>query len=93
MVKIIEYRIFMPFTVEENQIGQLWSFAETSRLNTGGGEGVEIIRNEFFKIPQYQEINNNLSHQINFKHLPDYNDHEAQQSAANNSKVKKVHFW
>lgn len=35
-------------SVEEYQIGQLWSVAEASRRETGGGEGVEVLRNEPF---------------------------------------------
>lgn len=45
---IKEYRIPMPLTVEEYQRGQLWSVAEASKNETGGGEGVEIIRQESF---------------------------------------------
>ena len=41
----------MPFTVAENQIGQLWTFAELSRLNTSGGEGVTILHSEEFEVP------------------------------------------
>ena len=40
-----EYRI-MPITVKEYQIAQLWSVAEASILQTGGGEGVEVIAKE-----------------------------------------------
>ena len=35
-------------TVEEYQVAQLWSVAEASRKNTGGGEGVEVLSNEPF---------------------------------------------
>lgn len=38
----------MPLTVEEYQIGQLFSVAEASKNETGGGEGVEILKNEPF---------------------------------------------
>ncbi len=38
----------MPMSVEEYQIGQLWSVAEASKNETGGGEGVEIVKNEPF---------------------------------------------
>lgn len=38
----------MPLTVEEYQIGQLFSVAEASKNETGGGEGVEVIKNEPF---------------------------------------------
>lgn len=41
----------MPLTVQENQIGQLWTFAEISRVNTAGGEGVKIMHNEEFNLP------------------------------------------
>lgn len=50
-MRIYEYRLFMPFTVAENQVGQLWTFAELSRLNTSGGEGVTILHNEEFEVP------------------------------------------
>ena len=36
----------LPLTVEEYQVGQLWSVAEASRAETGGGEGVEVLKNE-----------------------------------------------
>ncbi|PAV64026.1 hypothetical protein WR25_04937 isoform B [Diploscapter pachys] len=35
-------------TVEEYQVGQLWSVAEASKAETGGGEGVEVLKNEPF---------------------------------------------
>ncbi|VDN44223.1 unnamed protein product [Gongylonema pulchrum] len=38
----------MPMTVEEYQVGQLWSVAEASKAETGGGEGVEVLKNEPF---------------------------------------------
>ena len=46
---IKEYRITMPLTVEEYQIGQLFSVAEASKNETGGGEGVQVLRNEPFE--------------------------------------------
>ncbi|KAI6182769.1 Phosphatidylinositol transfer protein domain containing protein [Aphelenchoides bicaudatus] len=45
---IKEYRIVMPLSVEEFQIGQLYSVTEASKNETGGGEGVEILKNEPF---------------------------------------------
>lgn len=45
---IKEYRITLPLTVEEYQVAQLYSVAEASKNNTGGGEGVEVIKNEPF---------------------------------------------
>jgi len=45
---IKEYRVVLPMTVEEYQVGQLWSVAEASKQETGGGEGVEVRKNEPF---------------------------------------------
>lgn len=33
-------------TVEEYQVGQLYSVADASKNETGGGEGIEILKNE-----------------------------------------------
>ncbi|KAJ7313881.1 hypothetical protein JRQ81_005654 [Phrynocephalus forsythii] len=46
MVLIKEFRIVLPCSVEEYQVGQLFSVAETSKNNTGGGEGIEVLKNE-----------------------------------------------
>lgn len=43
---ITEFRVTLPMTVEEYQVGQLFSVAEASLNETGGGEGVEVVRNE-----------------------------------------------
>ena len=43
---IKEYRVTLPMTVEEYQVAQLYSVAEASKKETGGGEGVEVIKNE-----------------------------------------------
>ncbi|KAF1761399.1 hypothetical protein GCK72_009655 [Caenorhabditis remanei] len=45
---IKEYRVVLPLSVEEYQVGQLWSVAEASKAETGGGEGVEVLKNEPF---------------------------------------------
>lgn len=85
-MRLIEYRIFMPLTVEENYIGQLWSFAEVSKLNTGGGEGVEILENQMFDLPLDENGN------IVYKNLPEYEDFETQingKSSSNKSAFKK----
>ena len=37
----LELRIPLPFEVEKYQVGQNWSFNEQSKLETGGGEGVQ----------------------------------------------------
>ncbi|XP_034023682.1 phosphatidylinositol transfer protein beta isoform-like [Thalassophryne amazonica] len=43
---IKEYRIVLPFSVEEYQVGQLYVVTEASKSETGGGEGVEVLINE-----------------------------------------------
>nr|KAI8753450.1 phosphatidylinositol transfer protein alpha isoform-like [Biomphalaria glabrata] len=45
---IREFRIVLPMTVDEYQIGQLWSVAQSSKNETGGGEGVEVLVNQPF---------------------------------------------
>ncbi|KAK8405919.1 hypothetical protein O3P69_006969 [Scylla paramamosain] len=41
-------RVILPLTVEEYQVAQLYSVAEASKNETGGGEGVEVLKNEPF---------------------------------------------
>lgn len=41
-----EYQIVLPFSVEEYQVGQLYTVAEASKGETGGGEGVEVLDNK-----------------------------------------------
>ena len=80
-MRLIEFRIFMPLTVEENYIAQLWSMAEVSRLNTSGGEGVEIIKNEIFNVPaNVDELT---------KYLPDFDSSDV--SKYKYHKSKKLH--
>jgi len=43
---IKEFRVTLPMTVEEYQVAQLYSVAEASKNETGGGEGVEVRKNE-----------------------------------------------
>jgi len=43
---IKEYRVTLPMTVEEYQVAQLYSVAEASKNETGGGEGVEVLENK-----------------------------------------------
>ena len=40
-----EFRIVLPLTTEEYQIGQLFAVAEASKKETGGGEGIEVVEN------------------------------------------------
>ncbi|KOB69734.1 Phosphatidylinositol transfer protein/retinal degeneration b protein [Operophtera brumata] len=46
---IKEFRVTLPLTVEEYQVAQLYCVAEVSKNETGGGEGIEVIKNEPFK--------------------------------------------
>lgn len=46
---IFEFRVLLPMTTEEYQVGQLFSVAETSKNETGGGDGIEVLINEPFK--------------------------------------------
>lgn len=48
-----EYRICMPLTVDEYRIGQLYMISKHSCEQSGGGEGVEVVRNESEIHPQY----------------------------------------
>lgn len=50
MVVIHEYRVVLPMEVEEYQVAQLYSVAEASKENTGGGEGIEVLLNEPFDL-------------------------------------------
>ncbi|XP_013774282.1 phosphatidylinositol transfer protein alpha isoform-like isoform X2 [Limulus polyphemus] len=45
---IKEFRVVLPLTVEEYQVGQLYSVAQASKNETGGGEGIEVLKNEPF---------------------------------------------
>lgn len=45
---IKEFRVILPLTVEEYQVAQLYSVAEVSKNETGGGEGIEVLKNEPF---------------------------------------------
>ncbi|XP_062238699.1 phosphatidylinositol transfer protein beta isoform-like isoform X1 [Platichthys flesus] len=46
MTLIKEYRVVLPCSVEEYQVAQLFSVAEASKNETGGGEGIEVLKNE-----------------------------------------------
>ncbi|CAG9104045.1 unnamed protein product [Plutella xylostella] len=46
---IKEFRVTLPLTVEEYQVAQLYCVAEVSKNETGGGEGIEVVKNEPFK--------------------------------------------
>ena len=42
---VMEYQIPLPITVDEYHIAQLYSVAEASKNETGGGEGIEVVEN------------------------------------------------
>lgn len=46
---IKEFRVTLPLTVAEYQVAQLYSVAEVSKNETGGGEGIEVLKNEPFE--------------------------------------------
>lgn len=46
---IKEFRVVLPITVEEYQVGQLYSVAEASKNETGGGEGIQVLKNHPFE--------------------------------------------
>jgi len=46
---ITEFRVVLPMTVEEYQVAQLYTVAEASKNETGGGEGVIVLKNEPFE--------------------------------------------
>jgi len=48
-MKIKEFRIVMPLTLDEFQRGQTYTMCEMSRRETGGGDGVEILLHEPFQ--------------------------------------------
>uniref|UniRef100_A0A3P8VR81 Phosphatidylinositol transfer protein beta isoform n=1 Tax=Cynoglossus semilaevis TaxID=244447 RepID=A0A3P8VR81_CYNSE len=39
-------RVVLPCSVEEYQVGQLFSVADVSKNETGGGEGIQVVKNE-----------------------------------------------
>ncbi|XP_074640937.1 phosphatidylinositol transfer protein beta isoform-like isoform X2 [Tubulanus polymorphus] len=48
-MKIIEFRVRLPMKVEEYQVAQLYSVAEASKAETGGGDGIEVLANHPIK--------------------------------------------
>jgi len=47
-MKIIEFRLVLPMSLDEYQRGHRYTLAKASRLETGQGEGVEILHQEPF---------------------------------------------
>ncbi len=52
---IKEYRIPLPISVDEYQIGQLYAVAEASKNETGGGDGIEVVENKPENHPEFGE--------------------------------------
>eukprot|EP00051_Salpingoeca_urceolata_P006015 m.79938 g.79938 ORF g.79938 m.79938 type:complete len:266 (-) comp14645_c0_seq1:52-849(-) len=50
---IKEFRISVPVSVDEYQVGQLYSVAMASKDETGGGDGVEVLKNEPIEHEEY----------------------------------------
>ncbi|XP_071094072.1 phosphatidylinositol transfer protein alpha isoform-like [Haliotis cracherodii] len=50
-----EFRVTLPVTVDEYQVAQLYSVAQASKNETGGGEGIEVIKNEPFSPSEGQQ--------------------------------------
>jgi len=45
-MRIVEYRVILPTIVPQYQIGNLYMCAQRTRQESGGGEGIEILKNE-----------------------------------------------
>jgi hypothetical protein len=71
-MKLIEYRIFVPLTLEEDQVGQRYTLAKLQALNTCGGEGVEILQDEYFR------LNLDPNGRLLPQDMPEYEDYETQ---------------
>ena len=52
---IKEYRIPLPITVDEYHIAQLYSVAEASKNETGGGDGVEVVENRSYTAEEFPD--------------------------------------
>eukprot|EP01083_Nonionella_stella_P178223 628994_1 len=53
MVILKEYRILLPFTVEQYRMGQLYLTAKSSSSYSKRGEGIEVVINEPFENEEY----------------------------------------
>ncbi|XP_021101023.1 phosphatidylinositol transfer protein beta isoform-like isoform X2 [Heterocephalus glaber] len=49
MVVIKEFRVVLPRSVPEYQVGQLYSVTEASKNETGGGKGIEVLKKETYE--------------------------------------------
>lgn len=60
-MRTLEFRIPLPMGIDEYFLAQMWSFNEQSRHETGGGEGVQVIKNEFFDDIVFEVAGRNFS--------------------------------
>jgi len=56
--------VLLPLTIEEYQVGQLYSVAKRSEQETSGGEGVEVVKNE-----PYEDANSKGQYTEKIYHL------------------------
>lgn len=60
----------MYFSVLQYQVGQLYSVAEASKNETGGGEGVEVLKNEpYEKDGEKGQYTHKIYHLQRYSHL------------------------
>jgi len=69
MVRIVEYRIPLPLSVDEYKIGQLYGVAEASKNETGGGDGVEVVENRPFTPEECEVYKSNGQYTYKVMHL------------------------
>eukprot|EP00483_Globobulimina_turgida_P001982 UN01984 len=53
MVIVKEYRILLPFTLEQYRMGQLYLTAKSSQSYSTKGEGIEVVVNESFENKEF----------------------------------------
>jgi len=53
MVVLKEYRILLPFTIEQYRMGQLYLTAKSSQKYSKKGEGIEVVINEPFENKEF----------------------------------------
>jgi hypothetical protein len=53
MVRVVEFRICLPLSLEEYERGFIYTLAKATAENSGGGEGVETLVNEPFDLGSY----------------------------------------
>ncbi|KJE95412.1 phosphatidylinositol transfer protein/retinal degeneration b protein [Capsaspora owczarzaki ATCC 30864] len=59
-----EFRVPLPISVEEYQVAQLYAVAEASKNETGGGDGIEVLKNEPYDDPSLPGGKGQYTHKI-----------------------------